>query len=293
MTIRISREALASYRSQTFRWSPEHRLKTKSDAISYVNERGFIFFWPIRGLLLPSLWVAVAGNRPVADEHDDPGHITWDWKDSSLGKHDWYYARVLRRRATLIAMNIAPYFYALSENYGDPEEDYLTLYKQGRLSQESKIIYEVLLSEGMLDTLSLRRATHMTGKENETRFSKALAELQADFKIVPVAVTQAGSWHYAFVYGLVFRHYPAIIEQSRFITQRQAQRKLAELYLRSVGAATIHDLIKLFQWDSTHIEQIVQGLKKDNFCVIGEVDQSQDRWIIFYDLIEKGWTRTS
>ncbi|MSP13309.1 MAG: hypothetical protein EXR62_10185 [Chloroflexi bacterium] len=46
------------------------------EAITYLNQRGFIFFWPIKDVVLPSLWGAVAGNRPVAAEHDDPGHVT-------------------------------------------------------------------------------------------------------------------------------------------------------------------------------------------------------------------------
>jgi len=62
----------------------------KEEAIRYVNERGFIYFWPINGILLPSLWEAVSGDRPVPNEHDDPGHVTWGWKDSLLGKHVWY-----------------------------------------------------------------------------------------------------------------------------------------------------------------------------------------------------------
>ena len=49
---------------------------------------------------MPSLWTAVAGDRPVADAHDDPGHITWGWKDRSLDKKIWYYGKILRRKAT-------------------------------------------------------------------------------------------------------------------------------------------------------------------------------------------------
>ncbi len=37
----------------------------------------------------------------------------------------WYYAKVLRKKSTFIAHDALPYFYALSENYGAPEEDYL------------------------------------------------------------------------------------------------------------------------------------------------------------------------
>jgi len=99
---------------------------------------------------LPSLWVAVAGNRVVADKHDDPGHITWGWKDNALGKQIWYYAKILRGKATMVSLEVAPYFYALSENYGSPEEDYLLAYEEGRLTQAARQVYEALLKEGAL-----------------------------------------------------------------------------------------------------------------------------------------------
>ena len=83
----LSLEALARYRTGTFRL--KKRLTSKEDAVEFVNERGFIYFWPIREITLPSLWTAAAGDRPVADAHDDPGHITWGWKDSLLGKKAW------------------------------------------------------------------------------------------------------------------------------------------------------------------------------------------------------------
>ncbi len=80
----------------------------------------------------------MAGDRPVADAHDDPGHATWGWKDGALQKKIWYYGKILRHKATIISLEIAPYFYALSENYGLPEEDYLIAYHEGRLTQSAK-----------------------------------------------------------------------------------------------------------------------------------------------------------
>ncbi len=112
----LTLKRLQSYRKHAYRVG---KIKTKEQAIDFVNTRGFIYFWPISGVTLPSLWVAAAGDRPVADAHDDPGHVTWGWKDSLLGARKWYYAKVLRKKATIIALDVAPYFYALSENY-DP-----------------------------------------------------------------------------------------------------------------------------------------------------------------------------
>src|SRR5690606_40428426 len=112
---------LEIYRRGTFRLALERRLKSEEDAVAFVRERGFIYFWPIKDVLFPSLWAGVAGNRPVADAHDDPGHVTWGWKDNLLGKRRWYYAKILRGKATIIDLEMAPVCHALSENYGEPE----------------------------------------------------------------------------------------------------------------------------------------------------------------------------
>jgi hypothetical protein len=253
-------EAFRAYRAHTFRLLPGQRLKTREEAVQYVSQRGFVFFWPIQGVTLPSLWAAVAGDRPVADEHDDPGHITWGWKDELLGGSAWYYAKVLRKRSTMISFEALPYFYALSENYGSPEEDYLTLYEQGRLNVEAKAVYEALVDKGPLDTVALRKATHMSSPSSEGRFNKALIDLQVDFKILPVGVTDAGAWHYAFAYNLVSRQYPELIEQAQPIRENEARQKLAEVYFRSVGAAQIRDLVKLFGWRPPDAERAVQAL---------------------------------
>jgi uncharacterized protein YcaQ len=184
----------------------------------------------------------------VPDAHDDPGHITWRWKDELLGEKRWYYAKVLRKRATIISLAVLPYFYALSNNYGSPEEDYLTLYQQGRLTQEARAVYEALLQEGPLDTLDLRRITRMTTRESDSRFSRALTDLQTNFNILPVGVSRAGRWRYAFFYDLTTRHYPDLIDRTRLISERQARAELARLYLRSVGAASEREVMKLFGW---------------------------------------------
>ena len=259
----ISQDSLKAYRDRTFRSSPGLQIKTREEAIAYVKERGFVYFWPITGVLFPSLWTAVAGDRPVADEHDDPGHVTWGWKDGLLGSHEWYYAKVLRKKGTMISFDVVPYFYALSENYGSPEDDYLTLYEQGRLTLESKMIYEELLDEGALDTVALRKNTHMSSRSSEARFEKALSDLQADFKILPVGVADAGSWHYAFVYDIVARRYPELTDQAHEISESEAYRKLADLYFQSVGAARPGDLSKLFGWRPATLERTIDYLEQN------------------------------
>ena len=282
----LSNECLRSYRAQTYRFAPGLRLTSAEEAVDFVNQRGFTFFWPIKNVELPSLWVAAAGDRPVADEHDDPGHTTWGWKDDQLGKHRWYYGRILRRRNTLIALDVLPYFYALSPNYGEPELDYIDQYEQGLLTQEAKNLYEVLLNEGPLNTLDLRRIAHMSSPSSNGRFSKALDDLQVEFKVLPVAISDAGSWHYAMVYDLVPRHFPDLIEQAGQITEKSARQKLAELYFLSVGAAREADLMRLFHWRPEDTSRTVALLKQNGFiqdCI--ELEKQAGEWLALTSLV--------
>lgn len=280
----IPYELLLSYRNETYRLLPGERISNRDEAVEFVNQRGFIYFWPIRDILLPSLWTAVAGDRPVADAHDDPGHVTWGWKDSLIGKNEWYYAKALRRKATIISMDIAPYFYALSENYGSPEDDYLILYQQGHLTQEAKAVYQAILENGPLDTIALRRAARLSSRESDSRFNKALADLQAGFLLVPMAVTQAGAWRYAFAYDIVARHYPEIVEKARYIGELDARRKLVELYFRSVGGAQLRDVNMLFRWKPADVSSTIDYWVENQLIRKVEIEGQSGEWLILQDL---------
>jgi hypothetical protein len=276
---------LNKHRAQTYRLSPFSRVRTPKGALDYINDRGFIYFWPIKGIELPSLWTAVAGNRIVADKHDDPGHITWGWKDNALGKKKWYYAKILRRKATMVSLAVAPYFYALSENYGSPEEDYLLAYEEGRLTQAAKQVYEALLKEGPLHTIDLRSASKLTNAR-ESEFNKALEVLQADFKILPVGVAKAGAWKYAFIYEIVSRHYPELPEKARFINEAEARRKLLELYFESVGAAQERDALKLFGWQKELTARTVASLIERGNLLETEHPKEKGQWFALTGLVE-------
>jgi len=276
---------LQSHRARTFNLPPRKSLSTPAQARRFVDARGFIYFWPIGGIDLPSLWTAVAGDRPVADAHDDPGHVTWGWKDGALDKKMWYYGKVLRRKATMISLEAAPYFYALSENYGSPEEDYLIAYQEGRLTQSAKQIYETLLENGALNSIDLRRLAKLANAK-ESEFNKALEQLQADFKILPVGVAEAGAWRYAHIYEIVTRHYPQLAEQARAIPESQARAKLIELYFASVGAAQIRDAIRLFGWKKEVAERTIKKLAERNVIVKVTHPKHEGEWLAMKGLVK-------
>ena len=282
----ISMKQFRAYQARTFRFTADLRLRSRDEAVQFVQERGFVYFWPITGIALPNLWAAVAGDRPVADEHDDPGHVTWGWKDALLGSNAWYYAKILRKKATMISFDLLPCFYALSENYGAYEEDYLILYEQGRLTSEAKTIYEALLDKGRLDTVELRRVTHMSSPASEGRFNRALTDLQADFKVLPVGVTQSGAWHYAFAYDIAARHYPDLSEQSHRIYENEAREKLAEVYFRSLGVAQLRDVVKLFGWRPADAERAIKALVNSGRLLSGcRVENQPGDWLVSAELV--------
>jgi hypothetical protein len=284
----INLDKLKSYRMRTFRSANSERLSTPAQALEFVNTRGFIYFWPIKGVVLPSMWVATAGDRPVPDNHDDPGNITWDWKDSSLGKKIWYYGKILRRKATFISLEIAPFFYALSENYGSPEEDYLLAYEEGRLTQAAKQIYETLLDKGSLDTISLRKEARLLNAK-ESVFNRALEDLQKDFKILPVGVAEVGAWRYAFRYEITARHMPDLPEKARPIGEAEARRKLVERYLISVGAAQIRDVVRLFGWPPDLTLRTVTWLVQNGLVKAGlSHSQLSGEWLAVPELVDHG-----
>jgi hypothetical protein len=159
----------------------------------------------------------------------------------------------------MVALDTLPYFYALSENYGDPA-DYVIQYDEGRLSQEAKTILEVLLAQGATHTLGLRRETRMTAKESSVRFERAIGELQAGLKILPVGVAEVGAWRYSFIYELVDRHFPELAEAARPIGRSEARCHLLDLYLTSVGAATEAQMVALFKWKPAEVKAALEGL---------------------------------
>lgn len=283
----ITTQQIHAHRAYTYRLTPERRLATRGEALAFVEERGFVSFWPIKGMLLPSLWTAVAGDRPVADAHDDPGHVTWGWKDEMLDKKLWYYAKVLRGKATMISLAVAPTFYALTGNYGEPERDYLQQYEDGLMTREAKIVYETLLQQGPMDTVNLRRKIQMTSRKSDSPFSRALTYLQKEFMILPVGVSRSGGWRYSFIYEAVHRHFPTLPQRAQQIGRAAARRDLVTLYMKSVGAARESDVRKVFQWRNRDVQATLRQLVETNQLIEEGERSEKNNLYICTDLVEQ------
>jgi hypothetical protein len=263
-------EEILRLRERRYRRTPEQRVRTVEEARAFVEEVGFCHFWPIKGIETPNLFHAIAGReRPVPMAHDDPDlSKCWGWKDHALDKRWWYYGKLLRRRATLVSLAELPYFYALSENFGSLD-DYLMEYEDGKMTAEAKQIYEALLEHGPLDKVRLRREARLTSNGNavsasaKSRVDRALVELQVGLKVVPVGVSEAGAWNYAFVYELFQRWCPHIPEQARSIKRGEARRHLVQRHVDNVVAADRKMIAKVFhvlRWTSREMDRTIAVL---------------------------------
>ena len=180
--------------------------------------------------------------------------------NQSLDKKWWYYGKLIRDKATLIGLDFLPNFYALSENFGDYEQDYLEEYRTGQLTSEARQVYEALLKNGALDTVRLRRESRMSSDENKSRFDKALTDLQSGLKVLPVGIAPAGAWRYAFIYEILPRWLPEIPLRAQQIGRAAARRSILDQYLRNVIFTTIPVAARVFGWKLAEAQQAAEAL---------------------------------
>jgi hypothetical protein len=256
-------EALAR-REERYCRTQQRCIQTLDEARAFVERVGFCFLWPIKGIEMPNLFHAIAGRvRSVPNKHNDPDlSKSWSWKDGALDKRWWYYGKLLRRKATLVSLDLLPAFYACSNNYGSLD-DYIEEYRDGTMTAEAKRVYEALLEHGPLDTVRLRREAHMAAEGAKARFERALVALQVGLKVLPVGVAEAGAWRYAFVYELVQRHYPELPLQAREIERSRARRTLVSRYMENVivaERAMIERVFHVFHWGKGEMDATLAAL---------------------------------
>jgi hypothetical protein len=258
-------EILLARRADRYRQRSHLRVRTEDEALAFLNDVGLCLLFSAKDVELPSLWGALCGeDRPLPNHHDSRElGLAWHWKDTLPVAGKVLYGKFLRKKPVFVSLDLAPHFYALSPNYGDLVEDYLLDYRDGRLSVEAKQVYEVLLEQGALPTSRLRRDAGLAGKSNASRFDRALAELQMDWRITKVAISDANRWGYCYVYDLLPRHFPEIVDTAQSISGWQARETIVLRYLQTVVAATPQEVSKLFGWQPGDVDRLVKRLTNE------------------------------
>jgi hypothetical protein len=134
----LTKHEIVDRREARYRRRMNLRVTTQAQAVEFVKDVGFYFLFPIQGVEMPSLWDAIAG-RVMKTTNKHSGYEierTWGWKDEALDKRVWFYGKLLRHKATLVSLDFLPNFYALSENFGDYEHDYLEEYQSRYMARQ-------------------------------------------------------------------------------------------------------------------------------------------------------------
>ena len=270
----ITQLEIEKYREVTYQYLPHLKLMSESEAIQFVNDRKFIFFWPISGIPFPSLWTATAGNRPVPNNHDDPGHITWRWKDALLDKKVWYYAKILRNKSTIVSLELVDHFIALSNTASQGMGEFEYLFRIGKRSRLELEIFSQLTQFGPLDAISLKQRASRTLSFSPGEYDRALLCLQRQFNILPTGISENGRWHFAYLYDTIDHYYPQKLNVADQITKDVAREKILTAVIQSNGVSTITEMKKLLDWELVDIQHTLDALQSNG--KIFPVQKAQD-----------------
>jgi Winged helix DNA-binding domain len=244
------------------RWHMRHEIKVYGDGgpLWFINKVGIATPFSRQGLVLPTLWAALAGrSHDLSNWHDHYVGKVWNYKDTAPGRKEVWYGKFIKGKPTFISLGLFPAFYTLSSNYGELD-DYLEEYADGRLSEEAKRVYEAVLALGPASTTVLRRELGMQKNEAARRFDRAINELQAGLKVMQVGTASDNRWKYCFVYDAVPRHLPEPVQAARQLTSRQAAAQIISVYLSNAYAVPRRYFSYLFGWPELTVERTISDL---------------------------------
>jgi len=230
-----------------------HRVRSKREALRFVNALGFCYaFTPGPGDL-PGLFDVLA-TRSV----DRMWSQTWQWKDELATDRRLFYGRLLKRKPTFVSLRYLPHFFSLTGNAGEPD-DYAQAYREGRLSLLAKEIYEYLRATGPCSTWVLRKQ-FVVHADRTGPFHRALRMLQERCLIAKVAEQESGS--YAYIWDTFHRWLPQAVSAAGSITTQTAAVRVLERYVRTVGAVRVHAAADLFEWSPVIFTQAMRSLPR-------------------------------
>jgi hypothetical protein len=277
----MTRRELEDRRAYLARRRRDRRLRSEEDAVAFISEVGFCFVFSAEGSPLPTLWDAIAGSATHSSGYSDrAAGLAWEWKDSLPIARRCFYGRLLRNRPVLLSLEMFPSFYAVSGNYGDPDQ-YQEDYADGKLSYAAYRIYDTLFHEGPLPTSILRRKAGIAGKERAGEFDRAIVELQRGMKIAKVGISDANAWRYCYVYDILPRWLPDLVAQGVAIPTRTAQQAIVAQFIRTVVATTPGEIAWHLGWTVADVQMAVAALVDAGKVLSGQtISGLEGEWLV-------------
>jgi hypothetical protein len=231
------------------RWP--RRITTPAEAVRFIDALGFCALFPIKGLLLPSLYFAVTGRDPhIEHKWDEKSAMLWRWKDELPLKRRAFYGKYFKGRGTFISVEFLPRFLAMEQAAVAPG-DYAHFYAEGRIHEDARAIWEALAMHGPMPTLELRHACRLETPSGNKRFKRAILELQRLLVAVHFGAEQETAAWASGRYELTCRAFSSETSAAKNIAPEQARAAIAAKYVEWHPAASPETLRRVFGWSKT------------------------------------------
>jgi hypothetical protein len=267
------------------RRKPRLALRSFIHAYEFVKDSGFCFTSKAEDSALPSLWHAVSGERapriPRYSQPDPYRSIARELQDLLIADGKIYFGRLLRRRPTMISMEFLPFFYVLAGRTGI-KDDYVQAFVRGDLSDVAKEIMDELADGPAQVTQGLKAATGNTSKSYDTKFARAILELQVKMFILRVAEHRdpfMPGW------ATVDTTFPTQVKKAAKISIQEARKKILQKYFHNQLVGSVQAIYHLFRWNKQVIYQTLGHLVHEGI-ISGNV-KVQGMGGTYYSLIDR------
>jgi hypothetical protein len=236
--------ALAEYRRRLWRTGPGVGVPTLARASQFIGDVGLCLLFGCEEIPLPKL----EGCGP-------PDFEWWEWKDQLQERRRAYLGRVVRRKATLVALDLLPAFLGLYYG-GGGAEIYDEEHHHGRLGEDAWRIGEHLSRHGPTPVDSLRRALMPAGPAGTRRFHRALDEMQEKFKTVTVGRVRK-HWSVRVIGLLSDWAPPETLREAHTLARRprEARRRILGRAARAAGILAVREAAGMFSWTRAEVEE--------------------------------------
>jgi len=243
----LSRQALHEAQCSRRLLPTGKSVSSDEEARSFIDCRGFTLLAPVKGLPLPSLSEADAGDMwtdcPITDR-------AWAWKETLPAQKACAYGKLFHGRGTFISWRLYPRFVALYGPAGDLDEEY----EAGRLSRADRVLVELVSEYGPIDSRNLWRRSRAAFGERH-RFTAALDRLQARF-FLTVAGGSLEGWT-LHTWDLVERQAPAGL-LARLPRSSDARRDILKQTVDNCVALSHRQLSSILRWPRGVLDQTLQ-----------------------------------
>jgi hypothetical protein len=206
----------------------ENTVNTQQEALNFVNKHGSVTLFPIKGVAFPSLYRATLGKNK-----EEKFNKTWSWADHLAQEKRIHYGKLIKKQVTLISLEMLPYFYRV--------------HKRGQFKGTPQRILDFLKRHGPTFTTNLRRGLNLTGRENKSKFTKAMDQLQEAFAIAIVDREQSPKMLYT--WDLLERWIPEdLLRKAETVSEKAAKERISSKLLENKVISKAEEAGKLLGW---------------------------------------------